>query len=64
MDYLFDKCVEFLLYLCDITGFSYKEINVLIFIIIEPIVFLIMFVYIVYINRNKLFRKLQQDQHQ
>jgi hypothetical protein len=37
MDNLFDACVEFLRWLGDIVGLSYKEINIWIFVIIEPL---------------------------
>jgi len=58
-DKLFNKCVELLVYLADITNLSYQEINVWIFIIIEPIIFLLMFLYIIYLN-NKLYHKSQR----
>jgi len=56
---LFNKCVDILLYLTDVTGLSYQEVNVWVFVIIEPAIFIIMLFYILYIN-NKLYRKSQQ----
>ena len=44
MDNLFDACVELLIWLSNILGLSYKEINIWIFVIIEPIIFVFMFV--------------------
>ena len=46
MDNLFDACVELLIWLSNIFGLSYKEINIWIFVIIEPIIFVFMFVWI------------------
>lgn len=57
MDNLFDACVEFLRWLGNIVGLSYKEINIWIFIIIEPIIFTLMLVWILKLRR-KLKNKL------
>ncbi|MBK7811354.1 MAG: hypothetical protein IPI50_08955 [Saprospiraceae bacterium] len=53
MDAIFDACVDLLIYLADIFGVTYKEINVWIFCIVEPIVFTVMIWYI-YILKRKL----------
>ena len=37
MDKIFDLCVDILLYLAKITGLTYNEVNVWIFVIIWPI---------------------------
>ena len=60
MDYnnLFNDCVELLVWLATKLNLTYKEINVWIFIIIEPIVFFAMLFYILYLN-SKLYRKAQ-----
>ena len=60
MDYnnLFNDCVELLVWLATKFNLTYKEINVCIFIIIEPIVFFAMLFYILYLN-SKLYRKAQ-----
>jgi len=60
MDYnnLFNDCVELLVWLATKFNLTYKEINVWIFIIIEPIVFFAMLFYILYLN-SKLYRKSQ-----
>ena len=55
MDNLFDACVEFLRWLGGIVGLSYKEINIWIFVIIEPIIFVLMLVWIIGL-RNKLYK--------
>ena len=55
MDNLFDACVEFLRWLGGIVGLSYKEINIWIFVIIEPIIFVFMFVWILKL-RNKIYK--------
>ena len=46
MNQLFDLCVLALEVVASFTGLSYKEINIWIFVIIEPIVFLCMLIYI------------------
>jgi hypothetical protein len=52
MDYnqLFHECAEFLRWLAPIFNMTYKEINIWIFVIIEPIVFFIMLFYIFYLR--------------
>ena len=59
MDNLFDACVEFLRWLGDIVGLSYKEINIWIFVIIEPIIFILMLLWILKLKKtlNKLKNK-------
>jgi len=52
MDYnsLFHECAEFLRWLAPIFNMTYKEINIWIFVIIEPIVFFVMLFYIFYLK--------------
>jgi len=57
MDNLFDACVEFLRWLGDIVGLSYKEINIWIFVIIEPIIFILMLLWI--LKFKKILNKLK-----
>ena len=53
MNFIFDRCVGFLMWLGPFFNLTYKEINVLIFLIIEPIIFLIMlFIIIKQYKRN------------
>lgn len=52
MNEAFDLCVQFLLWLGSKLGMTYKEINVWIFVIIEPIVFLVMLIYIIWLRRK------------
>ena len=61
MDNLFDACVEFLRWLGTLVGLSYKEINIWIFIIIEPIIFILMLFWILKLRRklkNKSYKNL------
>jgi len=51
MNKLFDLCVLALELLASFTGLSYKEANIWIFVIIEPIVFLLMLAYILKLRR-------------
>jgi len=55
---LFDWCVEILIKGAHALGMSYNEINIWIFCIIEPIVFVLMFVVIIW-QWNKI-RKLKR----
>lgn len=57
MDELFDRCVDILYWLADLSGMTYKEINIWIFVIIEPIVFVIL-IWVVLKQRNTI-RKLK-----
>jgi len=43
MNEIFDKCVDILIFLGSITGLTYKEINVLIFCIIWPLLTIFLF---------------------
>jgi len=52
MDEIFDACVELLVWLGNILGLSYNEINVWIFVIIEPIIFIIMLVWIIHLRKK------------
>ena len=53
---LFDSCVTLLDSAAAFFGITYKEINIWVFVIIEPIVFFLMLFYILHLN-NKLYRK-------
>lgn len=53
MEVVFNLCVQLLILLGKIIGISYVQINVIIFCIVEPIVFLIM-AYIIYKQWKKL----------
>jgi hypothetical protein len=46
MHELFDICVDILYWIAGVFGITYKEANIWIFVIIEPIIFLLMLVYI------------------
>ncbi|MDA9121083.1 hypothetical protein N9J52_03505 [Flavobacteriales bacterium] len=48
MHELFDICVDILIWIAEICGITYKEANIWIFVIIEPIVFILMSVVIVW----------------
>lgn len=59
MEKLFDVCVEIMIYLSIETGFTYKEINIIIFVIVQPIVTLYYYFRCIFL-KNKL-RKLKKD---
>jgi len=56
MDNLFDICVELLKWLGGVVNLSYKEINIWVFVIIEPIIFILMLIWILRLKSkiNKL----------
>ena len=59
---LFTKCAEFLYWLAPLVGMTYKEINIWIFVIIEPIVFLIMLLIIIKLKvDNKRLKKIKRN---
>ena len=49
---LFDLCVDLLIWVSDKLGISYEAINIWIFVIIEPIIFIIMISYIIHLRRK------------
>ncbi len=53
MEKTFDICVEILKWLGNVTGFTYKEINVIIFVILEPLLFFIMLYFVIKYFRLK-----------
>lgn len=56
MDIIFKWCVDVLIFLANVLGITYQEINVWIFCIIEPIIFIYMLVII--IKQNRYIKKL------
>ncbi|WP_306639953.1 hypothetical protein [Sanyastnella coralliicola] len=52
MNVAFDYCVELLEHWAVLTGTTYKEINIWIFVIIEPIVFVVMSLWIWWLLRR------------
>ena len=42
IDVIFDWCVELLVKLAELLGITYNDVNVWIFVIIEPLIFLLM----------------------
>ena len=54
---VFDLCVDILLYGADILGMTYNEINIWLFVIIQPLIHIIMAVWIFYLIRSN--RKLR-----
>jgi len=59
MSEIFNWCVDFLNYLAKLLSLSYVQINVIIFCIIEPIVFIWMLIVIV-MQRKKIIQLNQR----
>ena len=59
MDNLFDACVEFLRWLGNMVGLSYKEINIWIFLVLWPVLTVILITWIVKLALR--CRKLGQE---
>lgn len=54
MNNLFYKCVSILKWLAELLNMTYEEVNIWIFIIIEPVIFILMLIYIIVLrNKNK-----------
>jgi len=51
MHELFDICVDILYWIADLTGWTYKEANIWIFVIIHPLLTLVL-LYIVLVQRR------------
>jgi len=60
MHELFDICVEVLYWIADITGLTYKEANIWIFVIIHPIVTVALFAIVIW-QRNKINCKVKTN---
>ncbi len=58
MDTIFDWCVALLMWLAELTGTTYKAINVIIFCILWPLVTIILVVWCV--KQRVLIRKLRK----
>lgn len=60
-NYVFDRCVDVLYILARLTGTTYKEINVIIFCIIEPLIFIFLIFIIFRLHkRNKKLVSIAQ----
>jgi len=59
MNDLFHQCAEFLRWLAPLVGLTYKELNIWLFVIIEPLIFFIMVLWIINlkIKNNALHSK-------
>jgi predicted membrane channel-forming protein YqfA (hemolysin III family) len=55
---LFDICVDVLIWIAGVCGITYKEANIWIFVIIEPVLFLLMGALIIW-QRDRI-NKLKQ----
>lgn len=53
MNELFQWCVDLLVVWGNAIGMTYEEINIWIFVIIEPIVFFVMLIWIIKLKRDK-----------
>ena len=58
MNEIFDACVRLLIRLAGLTGTTYEEINVIIFVVLEPIFILVLIGYIVVLQRRLLKKKI------
>lgn len=58
LDKIFEICVDFLYILADITGLSYKEINVIIFCFIWPIITIRLTIIAIKKRKNKIEKPL------
>ena len=58
LNYIFHLCVIFLREIADFFGTTYEIVNVMIFCIFGPVIFIIMFLYILHLKRKiKLLKK-------
>ena len=63
MHELFDICVDILYWIAEVFGITYKEANIWIFVIIEPIFFIIMVLIIVWqIVRIRKLKAIKLEQ--
>ena len=55
----YDVCVEILFIIADITGFSYREVNVILFCIVLPAIFVIM-AFIIFYQWYRIYKLSRQ----
>ena len=47
INYIYDKSVDILFFLAHSTGLSYRQVNVIVFTVIEPIMYIILVIWII-----------------
>lgn len=52
MSELFDACVAILYRISDVTGLTYKEANIWIFVILHPLLTIVLFYYIIILRKQ------------
>lgn len=52
MSELFDICVAILYWISDVTGLTYKEANIWIFVIIHPLLTIVLFYYVIRLRKQ------------
>lgn len=52
MSELFDICVAILYWISDLTGLTYKEANIWIFVIIHPLLTIVLFYYVIRLRKQ------------
>ena len=52
MHELFDICVDILYWIADLTGWTYKEANIWIFVIIHPLLTIFLFYYVIRLRKQ------------
>ena len=52
MSELFDVCVAILYWISDVTGLTYKEANIWIFVIIHPLLTIVLFYYVIRLRKQ------------
>ena len=60
---LFDYCVDLMYYIGDITGLSYEAINILLFIVVQPVTIIVMLLYIIHLRKKitKISKYVQEE---
>jgi hypothetical protein len=56
MKELFDYCVDIIKYIAQITGLTYEEVNIYLFVIIHPLITLILLILCI-----KYYRKVKRE---
>jgi len=52
MSEVFDLCVKILYWISDVTGLTYKEANIWIFVIIHPLLTIFLFYYVIRLRKQ------------
>ena len=61
MDLVFDICVNIMIWMSHLLGITYKQLNVILFVVLHPIITLVL--YFLYRKYKRLYQVTQTKKH-